>query len=252
MMRALRNPRKRQRCPTRDVVWNRTTEKNKFQGREHDHANRACSIRVGRNRAVRRRRARVRSGARRGLPGETDQDHRAARAGRPRRHARPHRLATLGRGIRAGGRGREPPRRRRRRRSGSCGARAGRRLHAVHGRPQHECGARASDAACLRSRQGSGADHPRRDVSQCAGGQSRPAGQIGARAGGLCPGQSRQAELCLAGQRRVGTPGRGAIQADRRHRHGSRALSRRRAGDPGSRSPAMSSSCSTASRCRRR
>ena len=216
MMRALRTPRKRQRCPTRDVVWNRTTEKNKFQGREHDHANRARSIRVDRNRAVRR--ARVHSGTRRGLPRAIHQDHRAARAGRPRRHARPHRLATLGRGIRAGGRGREPSRRRGRRRSGSCGPRAGRRLHAVHGRAEHECGACASHAACLRSRQGSGADHPRRDVSQRAGGQSRPAGQIGARAGGLCPGQSRQAELCLAGQRRVGTPGRGAIQADRRHR----------------------------------
>ena len=47
-------------------------------------------------------------------------------------------------------------------------------------------------------------------------------------------GQSRQAELRLAGQRRVRTSGRRAVQADRRHRDGSCPLSRRRAGDPGS------------------
>ena len=210
---------------------------------------RALSV-SARSCAVRRRRARGRSRAGPGLPGATDQDHRAARGGRPCRYARPHRLATVGRGIRPGGRGRKPPRRRRSGRRRSRGPSAGRRLYAAHGRPEHECGARASDAARLRSRQGSRPDHPRRDLSQCAGGESRPAGQIGARAGGLCPGQSRQAELRLAGQRRVRTPGRRAVQADRRHRDGSCPLSRRRAGDPGSDRRPRPGSCSTASRCR--
>jgi hypothetical protein len=44
-----------------------------------------------------------------------------------------------------------------------------------------------------------------------------PAGEIGGGARGEREGQSGQAQLCLAGQRRLGTPGRRAVQAARRH-----------------------------------
>ena len=53
--------------------------------------------------------------------------------------------------------------------------------------------------------------------------------------GRLRQGQSRQAHLRLAGQRQLRPHRRRAVQADRRHRHRARALSRRRAGGAGPR-----------------
>ena len=93
---------------------------------------------------------------------------RSRQAGR--RHAGADRVATARRGIGAFGRGREPARRRGGGWRRSRGTRTGRRLYAVHGQAEHQRGARPSGQAQLRSRQGPRSDHPRRHVSQCAGG----------------------------------------------------------------------------------
>ena len=63
--------------------------------------------------------------------------------------------------------------------------------------------------------------------------QRRRAGDVAARADRLRQGQSRQADVRVAGQRLDRPHDRRAVQGDGRHRDHPRAVSRRRAGEPG-------------------
>ncbi len=85
----------------------------------------------------------------------------------------------------------------------------------------------------VRSAQGLRADPQRDRVVQHSGRPPVHSRQDGEGVGRLRQGQSRQADLRLAGQRQLRSRGRRTVQAACRHRHCPRALSRRRAGQSG-------------------
>ena len=173
-----------------------------------------------------------RPGGSAGLSGAADPHHRAARG---RRHggypgARDRREAQRS-GPHRGGR--EPHRRLGRDRRG-CGREvAGRRLHAADGPARHAGDPRAHDQAALRPGEGFRAGDPRRDRAERAADQQFGPGQLLERADRPRQGQSRQAHLRLAGQRLDRPHDRRAVQGDGRHRPDARAVSRRRAREPG-------------------
>ena len=132
-----------------------------------------------------------------------DQDHRVAGAGRRRRHhrARVRGEARRGRRDRGGGKPHRRGRRDRRRRRGEIGAR---RLHVLHGLPRHAVDPAAPQSqAALRSGQGFSAGRVHRHLAERADRASVDPGEDAAGAGRLHQGQSRQAELRLAGHRQL-------------------------------------------------
>ena len=110
---------------------------------------------------------------------------------------------------------------------------AARRLHHLHGLPRHAVDPAASHQAALRSGQGFPADRVRRHLAERADRAPFGAGEVAAGTGRLHQGQSRQAELRLAGARQLRPSCRRAVQATAQPRHRARALSRRRAGAAG-------------------
>ena len=105
-------------------------------------------------------------------------------------------------------------------------------------RPGDESASRQEPA--LRSVQELCADHSSGDGAQHPGGAPFRAGELAQGADRLRQGQSRQAELCLAGHRRL-RPHRGGIaQAARRHRHRACAVPGRRAAPRRTSPPATS------------
>ena len=156
--------------------------------------------------------------------------HHRLGAGRRRRerHHRPHGLRAAAGSAGPAGPDRKPARRQRQCRRGSRRARCARRLHADDRHRRDDDVERASvQKHAVRSGEGLRADHQRRRQHHRAGGACRPAGEVGGGAGRPRQGQSRQAAVRLLGCRVAASSRRRTAEAQDRHRHRARALSRR-------------------------
>ena len=174
----------------------------------------------------------VESGRAQSYPRAAGEDHRADRCGW---HGRCHHSPDCERAFVAAGREllrRQPQRRRQHARLARGGARRTGRLYAAD--EQRE---RPGDQPTglpkrgLRPDQELRADRPGGGGLAHSRGQSVASVQVGGGAGGLCQGQSGQAQLWLGRHRHAAASGRRAVQVHCGHRSGACSLSRRRAVD---------------------